>query len=81
MDVEPISDQPILPKNKFCCCCYYFCLLLTQIYFVVRSQCEPNPCKNGGTCYDVGQGYECTCAKGFRGESCEGKLKFLHSVG
>ena len=52
-------------------------LTLSFVFFllflcVVRSECEPNPCRNGGTCYDVGQGYECTCAKGFRGENCEG---------
>lgn len=51
----------------------HFCFVVT-----VRSLCEPSPCKNGGTCYDVGQGYECTCAKGFKGDNCEGNIFHLY---
>ena len=45
---------------------------------IARSQCEPNPCRNGGTCYDVGGSFECVCMTGFKGARCEGiELKYL----
>ncbi|KAI2654025.1 hypothetical protein H4Q32_010632 [Labeo rohita] len=41
--------------------------------------CEPNPCVNGGTCFDnTHGGIRCTCPPRFTGPSCElhiGKLK------
>ncbi|XP_058975812.1 cubilin homolog [Musca domestica] len=29
------------------------------------------PCKNGGTCYDLYKGYHCECAEGWTGKTCE----------
>ena len=39
------------------------------------SECETNPCRNGGTCYSVDdiETYKCHCAAGFKGIHCEGK--------
>ena len=34
--------------------------------------CRSGPCKNGGTCHDIGDaGYDCHCADGFEGDNCE----------
>lgn len=32
--------------------------------------CEPNPCKNGGTCLRAGNDFDCQCARGYRGSFC-----------
>eukprot|EP00066_Takifugu_rubripes_P002082 XP_003963745.1 PREDICTED: hyaluronan-binding protein 2-like [Takifugu rubripes] len=34
------------------------------------SVCEPNPCKNGGTCVRAGNDFDCQCAPGYRGSVC-----------
>ena len=53
--------------------------LSTQIFksneyksiFIDIDDCEVSPCKNGGTCKDKTNDYECTCAPGYTGKSCE----------
>ncbi|XP_052811038.1 neurogenic locus notch homolog protein 2-like isoform X3 [Mya arenaria] len=34
------------------------------------NECGSNPCKNGGTCNDMLNGYTCTCLSGFGGTLC-----------
>ena len=37
--------------------------------------CHSNPCKNGGTCTDVGtESFQCTCPEGFQGPTCEEQI-------
>jgi formylglycine-generating enzyme required for sulfatase activity len=39
---------------------------------VDSNECDPNPCRNGGSCTEGVPGtYECTCIDGFRGDTCE----------
>ncbi|XP_017863563.1 PREDICTED: cubilin homolog [Drosophila arizonae] len=38
---------------------------------LLKNDCESNPCKNGGTCYDAYNGFYCTCADGWQGATCE----------
>ena len=33
--------------------------------------CYNNPCSNGGTCTNNGQGYTCTCKTDFYGDRCQ----------
>ncbi|KAJ6667326.1 hypothetical protein lerEdw1_017304 [Lerista edwardsae] len=35
------------------------------------SECDSNPCKNGGSCTDLGKEYKCTCLPGYDGVNCE----------
>uniref|UniRef100_A0A3Q0R8Y8 trypsin n=1 Tax=Amphilophus citrinellus TaxID=61819 RepID=A0A3Q0R8Y8_AMPCI len=34
------------------------------------SLCQPNPCRNGGTCSRDGNDFDCHCREGFRGRFC-----------
>ncbi|XP_070538323.1 fibropellin-1-like [Ptychodera flava] len=36
-----------------------------------RNICEPNPCQNGGSCFNAFFNYVCLCANGFTGSVCE----------
>ncbi|KAM7434936.1 hypothetical protein ABFA07_015040 [Porites harrisoni] len=37
--------------------------------------CASNPCKNGATCANTVEGFNCTCTKGFQGEICDKVIK------
>ncbi|KAK3083098.1 hypothetical protein FSP39_013942 [Pinctada imbricata] len=36
----------------------------------IMDNCNPNPCQNGGTCYDEGMDFTCTCSGSWIGERC-----------
>jgi hypothetical protein len=33
--------------------------------------CISNACENGGTCYEMVNGYGCACPAGYTGKTCE----------
>lgn len=35
-----------------------------------RNECQSNPCRNGGSCYDRFNGFHCNCPNGWTGETC-----------
>ncbi|XP_035673688.1 neurogenic locus Notch protein-like isoform X2 [Branchiostoma floridae] len=44
------------------------------VYTVCRGSataCLSNPCMNGGTCQNQGDGYNCSCVTGFYGNNCD----------
>ena len=41
--------------------------------------CDSNPCQNGGTCIDEGDGFMCDCTSGFTGVKCDIEGTFLFS--
>lgn len=49
-----------------------------DIYFSDIDECEPNPCKNSGTCKDEINGYLCTCPDGYTGTNCENGKRDFH---
>ena len=38
-------------------------------------ECSSFPCMNGATCLEMVNGYQCQCAAGFTGDSCETGIK------
>ncbi len=55
----------------------FFCFnykLKTVIFykiFIVGITCANQPCKNGGTCYNINNSYYCQCANVYTGINCE----------
>ena len=37
----------------------------------VDNPCKKHPCKNGGKCQFLGEGYKCLCPNGFVGKHCQ----------
>ena len=45
---------------------------ITSKYFTSdMNECASSPCKNGGTCVDGINGYDCGCHLGYTGTQCE----------
>lgn len=42
-----------------------------MLLFLAINRCHPNPCYNGGMCHDHRADYECICADGFMGKTCQ----------
>ncbi|XP_074596985.1 cubilin-like, partial [Brevipalpus obovatus] len=38
---------------------------------IIKNECQPNPCKNGATCIDEFNDYQCLCTNGFDGRNCD----------
>lgn len=41
--------------------------------------CQPIPCKNGGTCVDSAAKYSCLCTPGYTGENCTEDIDYCQS--
>ncbi|XP_022226345.2 cubilin homolog [Drosophila obscura] len=39
--------------------------------FLAKDECQSSPCQNGGTCYDEYKAFQCDCAAGWQGPTCE----------
>ena len=48
---------------------------LTFHLFIEISKCLPNPCKNGATCLETGESYQCECPEHYNGAHCEGEIE------
>lgn len=46
--------------------CILFTLSLTDI-----DECNSNPCRNGGNCTDLVNGYVCKCPHPWKGQMCQ----------
>ena len=52
-------------------CCQISHFHITYFFSADINECASNPCLNGGTCTDLVNGYECTCAPGWTGDFCQ----------
>ena len=50
---------------------------LLCFYSVFSEVCQPNPCRNGGSCSKSGDSFDCKCSRGFKGRHCE-ISEYLH---
>ncbi|XP_017135474.1 cubilin homolog isoform X2 [Drosophila miranda] len=41
------------------------------LVFLAKDECLSSPCQNGGTCYDEYRAFQCDCAAGWQGPTCE----------
>ncbi|KAH8286857.1 hypothetical protein KR018_002895 [Drosophila ironensis] len=46
-------------------------IVLTLTSNLAKDECKSSPCKNGGTCYDAYKAFQCVCAAGWQGPTCE----------
>ena len=50
-----------------------------DVCVVEIDECSPNPCKNGGNCTGMVNGFSCSCVAGYTGEYCSnGKYHSQH---
>jgi hypothetical protein len=42
--------------------------------------CDSDPCKNGAICDKQGDGFNCLCTDGYKGELCEDKGECLRQL-
>ena len=68
-------------RNLHHCGDYPSCNTLVQFDYKLkldRDECNPNPCRNNGTCRDLTSSYVCDCPSGYSGPQCqhaEGRLR------
>lgn len=56
-------------------------LTILCVILLVENHCRPtNPCKNGGLCVEMDDGYKCRCKGGYKGVDCEGKVYSVECI-
>ena len=76
-DDDPGSDDLMFPKGQFDITPgtrYYqrhSYLTYDQILLPDGNDCSPNPCQNGGRCFDGCNKYTCHCTNSYGGTNCE----------
>lgn len=71
-DQSESINTPFLRWRCWCCCLITLSLSLSPFLSVSDiNDCESSPCRNGGTCIDKVNAYQCICADGWEGPDCE----------
>ena len=58
--------------------CYYFYLF--KFLPLDNNDCSPNPCQNGGRCFDRVNDFRCQCRRGYSGKRCEKRKLEVYNV-
>ncbi|XP_072171547.1 EGF-like repeat and discoidin I-like domain-containing protein 3 [Diadema setosum] len=56
-----------------------YAIIPGDICVAAAGTCLSNPCRNGTTCTEIDEGFNCTCPDGYKGVRCE-RDAFIHSV-
>lgn len=72
-------------RNVRCCLCWFVCLgtinFLVAVLIAYRTltgECEPEVCREHGTCLTNKDGYRCQCDPGYGGDQCEFNLTLAY---
>ena len=52
-------------------CLNYILLFIMSVSYVDIDECQSNPCRNGGTCFDALASFTCACLPSYSGLYCE----------
>lgn len=66
-----INEKKIIPGNMDDLETVKIDLNVVTIGCKRQEQCQPNPCENRGSCFDLWQKYECKCPRPYLGGRCE----------
>lgn len=76
--------RAFLQKTQFCLSCALIVCVWAQHYnislSVADNACLSEPCLNGGSCVESSHGFECQCAPGWTGPSCNISKPSLHCL-
>ena len=50
---------------------FHYKFILMLYWFADQDECLSNPCRNGGQCIDLINGYRCECGTNYSGKNCE----------
>ena len=67
-----LNIQSCLPSN--------YPIVVLYSYVVNRTECDVNPCVNGGSCTQHEDNVTCTCPVGYTGDNCEGTYACTFAV-
>lgn len=45
--------------------------MVNETNFPIKDECQPNPCLNGASCTKTDDSFECICARGWSGRTCD----------
>lgn len=50
---------------------FTFCVWLFRVFRADKDECASNPCAQGGTCFDLENGFDCLCLPQWTGKTCQ----------
>ena len=68
---EPMARACIWTQLSNSVCFLAIVTLRISLSFTDINECAPDPCQNGGNCFDQINNYTCKCLLGYTGKNCE----------